>query len=516
MPELPECKGWKYRLMNEVTEPIPDNYEPNKWDVSRAQSLEDIEYLLRPHHAGEVHVASRGKQLVIAAGHHAMVIRFGLEANVIKFTRKDFDEITSVCIPGPNKNPAKAQKLRRFAIPDHLCSAYSSTGTRSLTIFAAVVCEDDVWAVLDFGRLVQLHIISRDDVWTETDLQVNSETWNSIWTCYPDYGPDWIDETAKSLEQVDIWRSEVLNGIGHKKAIVDVLADNKMAFNGLGRHLANDLLHELAIFPGTPALALCENEDEYQAFRRGIHPYLSQFASEEFLQKTSTEVNSTNYLDFNTTSNRYYLGSFLKVYRREMVRVPAKLYNKLKSNGLLDENHTISHPYTLKDKSELCPSGTYKILPVYQYLKPLEAYSVITAKCPDDKHWITGPRGLATDVRHEGYKTCIGLADFREYKWNQLDPARALNEITFKRGRKVKERTGLPGRPRAPLTKQRLQKMAKPKEQIVVSKVKMEVKENGLALPTSPPRKRTRSQTSHANVVASIANSETSHKKRKT
>lgn len=104
-----------------------------------------------------------------------MVIRFGLEANLIKFTRKDFDEITSICVPGPNAEPAKAAKLRRFALPDHLCSAYSSTGTRSLTIFAAIICEDDVWAVLDFGRIVQLHVISRNEIWSKDDFKIGSK-----------------------------------------------------------------------------------------------------------------------------------------------------------------------------------------------------------------------------------------------------------------------------------------------------------------------------------------------------
>lgn len=104
-----------------------------------------------------------------------MVIRFGLEANVIKFARKDFDEITSACIPGPSTDLAKAEKLRRFPAPDHLRSAYSSTSTRSFTIFAAVVCDDDVWAILDFGRIVQLHIISRNKIWTKADFKIGSK-----------------------------------------------------------------------------------------------------------------------------------------------------------------------------------------------------------------------------------------------------------------------------------------------------------------------------------------------------
>lgn len=165
--------------------------------------------------------------------------------------------------------------------------------------------------------------------------------WISIWTAFADYGPDWIDETEECLNQVDCWKSDVLGGKGYKTAIVDVLSDNKMAFNGLGRHLANDLLHELAIFPGTPALVICENETEYQAFRAGIYPFLAQFVTGKFLKKTSTEVNSSNYLDFNISSNRYYLASSLKVFRREKVRIPAEKYNKLKLAGLLDDNHTI-------------------------------------------------------------------------------------------------------------------------------------------------------------------------------
>lgn len=56
------------------------------------------------------------------------------------------------------------------------------------------------------------------------------------------------------------------------------------------------------------------------------------------------------------------------------------------------EIKALAHPYILKDQSKLCSPGLYKVLPVYQYLKPLNAYTVIIAKCPKDKHWVTGIR----------------------------------------------------------------------------------------------------------------------------
>jgi hypothetical protein len=44
---------------------------------------------------------------------------------------------------------------------------------RSLTIFAAIVGEQDVWALVDFSRLVHIHIISRDAVWHSEELELS-------------------------------------------------------------------------------------------------------------------------------------------------------------------------------------------------------------------------------------------------------------------------------------------------------------------------------------------------------
>lgn len=69
---------------SEDFEPIPNDYEPNTWDLARARSLDDIEYLLRPHHCGEVYVTCRGKQLALAAGHVRFIPSFTWYQSLIK------------------------------------------------------------------------------------------------------------------------------------------------------------------------------------------------------------------------------------------------------------------------------------------------------------------------------------------------------------------------------------------------------------------------------------------------
>ena len=144
---------------------------------------------------------------------HVLIIHLGLEVNILKFSHADFEEITAICQMGPNQNKEKAARLHWFAVLEHLIDACSSEKDHTLTIFAAVISEDDVWAVLDFSRLVQIHVISCDMMWEAADFEPGSpvsvnnfnscsnstiscsflKAWPSLWECFGD-GPDWIQE----------------------------------------------------------------------------------------------------------------------------------------------------------------------------------------------------------------------------------------------------------------------------------------------------------------------------------
>ncbi|KAJ7191188.1 hypothetical protein GGX14DRAFT_407374 [Mycena pura] len=93
----------------------------------------------------------------------------------------DLFEITSVSQPGSNRNAAKAQHLRTFALPDRFITPHSQDKGRTVNILAAVIMEE-------------ISII----LWQ-----------TQLWSCFPS-GPDWMVETAAALEYMDQWRDEVL------------------------------------------------------------------------------------------------------------------------------------------------------------------------------------------------------------------------------------------------------------------------------------------------------------------
>jgi hypothetical protein len=174
-------------------EPMPANYVAHPWDEMRSKGR-PWAYLLKPLIPGELHVASRGKYIIMAAGYvsheaiagiyrdrlmynckHAIVISLGLESHVMGMSLRDFEDITANDIPGPNSNGSKANKLRSFIVPDRFRVAGSSPKEkRTVNIMAAFVCEDYVWAIVDFARLVRIHVISRSELWTAQDFFVSS------------------------------------------------------------------------------------------------------------------------------------------------------------------------------------------------------------------------------------------------------------------------------------------------------------------------------------------------------
>ncbi|KAI0689909.1 hypothetical protein C8T65DRAFT_834530 [Cerioporus squamosus] len=123
---------------------------------------------------------------VIAAGYHAVCIHLSLEASVFVVSLEDFYALTEHCRPGPNKNKAKAKRLRSFALPSRFVVPGSPAAVdfsdRYINIFAAVVCQDCAILVTDFARLVRLHVLSRSQLWMDGDLTVGSQFWSMLWT----------------------------------------------------------------------------------------------------------------------------------------------------------------------------------------------------------------------------------------------------------------------------------------------------------------------------------------------
>lgn len=104
-----------------------------------------------------------------------MAISFGLESHIFGMKPELFWRIISNDVPGPNKDPAKAERVRTFLIPEEcIVEGSSPRQPRFVKIFAAWVSESWVYVLTDFAGLVRMHVQSRDTIWTKQDFVVGS------------------------------------------------------------------------------------------------------------------------------------------------------------------------------------------------------------------------------------------------------------------------------------------------------------------------------------------------------
>lgn len=104
-----------------------------------------------------------------------MAISFGLESHIFGMKPDLFWKIISNDVPGPNVDPAKAERVRTFLIPEeYIVEGSSPRRPRTVKIFAAIVSDKWVLVLTDFVGLVRMHIKSQDAIWTERDFAVGS------------------------------------------------------------------------------------------------------------------------------------------------------------------------------------------------------------------------------------------------------------------------------------------------------------------------------------------------------
>ncbi len=166
--------------------------------------------------------------------------------------------------------------------------------------------------------------------------------WAALWD--KGHGPDWIYETEDALNMLDAWREQVLEADirpSNDVAIIASLYSVQTVFNGLGKHTANDLLHLISMWPGTPTTMVCKDDELYGRLRFGLPAYMATWASDRFLKLVATPSNHSNPFAFNHRSHRHYMSEYVHVYRKSFCMVSPELFNKLTSLGLLDEKHLL-------------------------------------------------------------------------------------------------------------------------------------------------------------------------------
>ncbi|KAF8055810.1 hypothetical protein FPV67DRAFT_1788202 [Lyophyllum atratum] len=408
---------------DDQVEPLDSTHTPNQHDLKRSKN-EPFEYLVKRTKPGELCAAARGKQLVMAAGHHCVTISFGLEASLLEMSRKNFDDLFANDCPGPNKDRSKSEKLRQFEMPPEFIEPGTSTKTkRYVRMFLAFVSDHSVWVLMDFARLVRFHVWSRTVPFMAHEFKPETKSWVQMWKPY-ESGPDW--ESLGRVNASCAWETWIAGSIEQ---------NDYHAFNGMGRHLTNDFLHEAGVFPGAPIIFVCKSETTFDSFKAGLMTYMAQWSSEAYLKLCGGRVNSTNPFAFQAKADSNYSTHYLRVFRKAYTLMPRAHHNRMAHAGLFNKDHIIGADYVAQ-KSDILPvSKTSAFVPVYHHITPLGAYTAITAQVPEG--WLDGESVEPKDVRTEGYKTTLGPANFHEPKANMLN-VQVAAAVKGKPGRKKK------------------------------------------------------------------------------
>ncbi|KAI0348937.1 hypothetical protein OH77DRAFT_1415807, partial [Trametes cingulata] len=338
-------------------EPCPADYTPAPHDARRSAG-QDFERYLKPLKEGQLHVKARGKEMILAAGYHAVRVHFGLEGTMVVLPTSSFQSMLLQSCPGNNKDPEVADIMRSYRIPTELIIPEArDREQQKLAVFAAFVGEEDTIALVDHNRLLRLHVLSVGREWTVNDLQRSSPMWQHLWSS--NHGPDWISEKAEAEAALDKWRAAPLqllfddptfnSDARASPSLVESLCDLQFVFNGYGQHTSNDLLHRLALWPGMPPEKLCRNEQLYQDFKKALAAYAAQFATPEYYSKCLGVPNRGAALAFNYKSDDNYIAKYVDVFRKALVRMDAALYNKYTMQGLFNPQHTIGRPYQYRE-----------------------------------------------------------------------------------------------------------------------------------------------------------------------
>lgn len=127
--------------------------------------------------------------------------------------------------------------------------------------------------------------------------------WSLFWSAFAT-GPDWNIERNAALAMTDEWRMQVLaTNRASMKPILDILcAADEPCFYAFGRHTANDFLHTVDIFPGSPAIYICLSNARFAAFKLGIVDYMKTWLSRTFLALAGGIPNSLNPFAYNYKS----------------------------------------------------------------------------------------------------------------------------------------------------------------------------------------------------------------------
>ena len=167
-----------YVIPNHIHQYIADFSLSTTWTEApdhwlQCATKDDFLHLMEKSLPGPLICVSHGKLVLMAAEHHACLISFGLEANIIRMRPEVYYKIVSKDFPGPNPDPRKSKSIQNFYIPDEFIVQHSlTTYPYTIKLFAVFVSIRWVWGINDFAGLVRMHVTSRQKPWERSDFQI--------------------------------------------------------------------------------------------------------------------------------------------------------------------------------------------------------------------------------------------------------------------------------------------------------------------------------------------------------
>lgn len=170
------------------------------------------------------------------------------------------------------------------------------------------------------------------------------ESWDDLWLG-EEYGPDWNFERDQATAGAYAWKARILqddpSSSTSRQAIVEAIRSNNWVWSGYGEHTSCDVVHLAAIHPFMPARKLCEDAKLFDHLLSVVREHTAQWTSDKFRKLFAGHINSANPFSFHYNLDDRYISRFVEVYRRIESSVDNRLYDRLRSNGLLDPEHTI-------------------------------------------------------------------------------------------------------------------------------------------------------------------------------
>lgn len=143
---------------------------------------------------------------------------------------------------------------------------------------------------------------------------------------------------------LDVWRQRVLDSSDNAyraDTAVCVAMQDTLYFSSFGRHMINDALHALELWPGIPIGEICASPARFEQFKDGLLAYTSELYERHRKYCCAKSNNGDNPFAYQHNIASKYDAMMMKVFRKCYVQISAQRYNSMVQRGDFDPRHII-------------------------------------------------------------------------------------------------------------------------------------------------------------------------------